>query len=271
MADEVIFVIDGSAERGGAVPADVFLAKLRSFISMIYAFDRAFAHREKRSVELEIVTMSRSSPAQVGMRVRTTVPGYPAEAAMEWTFSQLSKIQAGEAPDKSVPLAAIDNVIDLATYRPGKLPALSTIEARYKGVEIVANDDLANRAMSIRSQAAIDDSTPWHSGVSRGELFGELRGAIDFEGEREFFIVPPSGPSKVRCVFPEELRAEVQAKLWTLVRAAGFLQYDGKSPFPHLLNADSINAVTEPEGHFSDMRGAFKDFEDGRRVEWRDD
>ena len=97
-------------------------------------------------------------------------------------------------------------------------------------------------------------------GVSRGEIFGELRGVVDFDGEREFYIVPPSGSSRILCIFQESLRAQVQSRLWTLVRVSGFLHYDGKGPFPHLLEADGIDGVIKPEGHFADMRGAFRDF-----------
>ena len=125
----------------------------------------------------------------------------------------------------------------------------------------------ADRTLVIGARIAIDASAPWHSGVSRGEIFGELREVVDFDGEREFYIVPPSGPSRILCIFQESLRAQVQSRLWTPVRVSGFLHYDGKGPFPHLLEADGIDGVIKPEGHFADMRGAFRDFAPSHHVE----
>jgi hypothetical protein len=92
-------------------------------------------------------------------------------------------------------------------------------------------------------------------------MFGELRGVMDFDGERQFFIIPPSGPSKVQCVFTEELRDKLGDNMFKVVRVAGFLHYDGNSPYPVLMEAAKIERVDAPRGHFSDVRGLFRDME----------
>src|SRR5215203_5352560 len=104
MADNLVtFVIDGSQERNGAIPADAFLAKLRTFISTIYAFERAFSKRDKRQLDLEIVDLSRSSPGQVLMRPRARTGGFPVAAALEWSFDQLDRIYNGQPVDPTIP------------------------------------------------------------------------------------------------------------------------------------------------------------------------
>lgn len=96
---------------------------------------------------------------------------------------------------------------------------------------------------------------PWRAGVSKGSLFGELRGVMDLDGERQFYIVPPSGPTRVQCTVSEELRPLVLENLFSVVRVAGFLHYDGTGPHPTLMEAQAIDGISEPDGHFSDLRG----------------
>lgn len=259
--DLVTFLIDGSRERNGAIPADAFLSKLRTFISTLYAFERAFSKKEKRQLDLEIVDLSRASPGQVQMRPRARAQGFPVGAALEWSFDQLDRIYNGQPVDLSIPQTALDSVVELASARAAKLPELGLLRAKYNGHIIEIDDVLASRAMALRSVRAADTLPPWRAGVSRGSLFGELRGIVDFEGERQFFIVPPSGPNRVQCVFSEDLRPAMVERLFKVVRARGFLHYDGNSPFPYMLDADAIDGFSKPEGHFLDLRGLFKGLE----------
>jgi hypothetical protein len=260
MADELIeFVIDGSEERHGAIPADAFLAKLRAFITTLYAFDRAFTKRDRRQLDLEIVDLSRSSPGRVAMKARTRAQGYEPNAALEWTFDQIKRIHAGEAIDPTVPREAIDNVIDLASARPAKLPELGVMRARFNGKVIDIDRVLHSRALAIRAQHEELGGVPWRAGMSRGSLIGHLRGVMDFDGERQFFIMPRSGPYRVQCIFPEELRAKMNEHLFQVVRVVGFLHYNGTSPHPYLLEAEAVDGITPPERHFSELRGLFKD------------
>lgn len=118
MAEELItFTIEGAAERNGNVTAETFIAKLRQFVTTIYAFERAFTKRDQRNLDLEIVELSRKNPAQVKLKARTRVPGYSAQPALTWTFDQISRVQRGEPVDESVPQKALDNVIELAKHR----------------------------------------------------------------------------------------------------------------------------------------------------------
>lgn len=256
--DLVTFVIDGSEARRGAIPADAFLAKLREFVTTIYAFDRAFSKRPKRQLELEIVDLSRNSPAQLAMRARSTAPGYEVDSALDWTFDQLTKIYEGKPTDPGLPQAAIDTVIDLATYRRSRLPELGIVRAGYRGAVVPIDETLEKHAREARAERESDTRPPWRAGVSRGSLFGELRGVMDFEGERQFFVSPPSGPSRVQCVFTEELREQMVSHLFQTVRVKGFLHYAGGGPFPVLMEATQIEATSDPTGHLSDIRGIFE-------------
>jgi hypothetical protein len=268
MTDDLInFVIDGSSERRGAIPADAFLSKLRAFISTVYAFERAFSGRPARQIELEIVDLTRNSPAKVAMRARTKAQGYPTDAALAWTFDQLERIQRGAPVDERLPRAAIDNVVDLASARAARLPEVGIMRATYKGFAVAMDEQLASNALTLRAERKFEDRPPWRPGVSRGSLFGELRGVMDFDGERQFFLMPPTGPDRVQCVFTEELRAAMNEALFRVVRVHGFLHYDGATPYPHLMEASKIDIVEAPNEHLSDLRGIFRDLEPPTNIE----
>ncbi len=257
--DQIDFVIDGSEERRGAIPTDAFIAKLRAFIATIYAFDRAFSRRPKRQLELEIVDLTRNSPGTVAMQARSTAQGYPAQESIAWTFGQLDRIYRGEPVDRSVPQSALDAVVDLASVRAARLPELGIMKARYAGKIIQIDQVLEGRALAARAQMVSDERLPWRPGVSRGSLFGELRGVMDFEGERQFYILPPSGPAKVQCIFSEDLRDALSDSLFKAVRVTGFLHYDGLTPHPVLMEATAIGQVKETGVHLSDIAGLFRD------------
>jgi hypothetical protein len=93
----------------------------------------------------------------------------------------------------------------------------------------------------------------------QGTIFGELRGVTDIDGEREFFVRPPVGPVRVRCIFPEEMRPDMNRYLFRVVRLSGLLHYDGRSPHPSVVDARSIEGEPVERPHFLDKRGLFSD------------
>jgi hypothetical protein len=74
----ITFVIEGADERNGNVTAETFLSKLRQFVATLYSFERAFARRDQRLIDLEVAELSRQSPAQVRFKVRSRAARYDA-------------------------------------------------------------------------------------------------------------------------------------------------------------------------------------------------
>jgi hypothetical protein len=93
----------------------------------------------------------------------------------------------------------------------------------------------------------------------QGTIFGELRGVTDIDGEREFFVRPPVGPVRVRCIFPEEMRPDMNRYLFKVVQLSGLLHYDGQSPHPNVVDARSIEGEPTERPHLLDKRGLFSD------------
>jgi hypothetical protein len=264
MPDELItFVIEGMDERNGNITAETFLAKIRQFVTTLYSFERAFAKRDQRLIDLEVIDLSRQSPTQVRFKARSRVVGYDARAAMRWTFEQFERIQRGETVDQSIPQKAIDNVIELSQHRTNIAADFKLLRVEYEQTKIAFDPLMEARALTLRETRRSEEPPIWQAGISRGSLFGELRGVMDFNGERKFYIRPPSGASQVQCIFPEEMRALMNEHLFQVVRVFGFLRYDGRKPFPYLMEAERLEGIKEDEtrGHFSDLRGFFRGME----------
>lgn len=261
MADELItFVIDGGDARNGAVSASVFADKLKQFVATIYALERVYADTDKRGIDLEVVGLSRKSPSRVAMRVRSKQLGYDAQAAVRWTVDQLEQIRRGQA-DPRVPESVLSNVVNLADYRTDAKAEISLIRAEMGERHVEIDGTLAGQALLARSAAKEAHKLPWRPGVSKGTVFGELRGVMDFDNSRQFYIIPPSGPERIQCVFPESLRQSMIDNLFGVVRVSGFLHFDGKSAHPQLIEAEGIENQPTPAVHLLDLDGAFPDLE----------
>lgn len=269
MDDFVKLVIDGSIDRDGNIPAEVFLAKLRQFVATLYSFDRAFAGRSRRAIDLEIVDLKRVNPAIVAFKPKSQIGGHDPYASLDWTFGQLQRIRHGDAVDNRVPQDALDNVVDLARVREQRLPTIRGVSIEFRKHTIVLDAQMESHALSLRASRQIETDKIWHAGISKGSLFGELRGVMDVNGERQFFITPPSGAERVQCVFPEEMRGLMNANLFQVVRVYGFLRYDGRRPTPYLMEAEKLDGITDlGDAHFSDLRGAFRDYHDPEPSEY---
>lgn len=258
MADDLItFVIDGGDARNGNVSATVFAAKLTAFLSALYGLERAFAHASKRQMDLEVVSLQRSSPARVVMRARAKTQGYDTGAALRWSVNQLERIRNGDEADRRIPESVLASVVSLADYKADKDSEISMMRVELGDTAVPLDRTLAGKAMVARETATETHPMPWRAGVSQGSVFGELRGVMDLDGAREFYICPPSGPAKIRCVFREQLREQMVANLFKVVRANGFLHYDGRSAHPFLLEAEGLEGQPAPTVHLLDLAGAF--------------
>jgi hypothetical protein len=190
------------------------------------------------------------------MRARSKVNGYDAVAAVRWGVDQLELIRNGQA-DRRIPESVLSNVVSLADYRSEKGSEISLMRVVCEGRSVEIDDVLAGKAMVARAVAMQARDLPWRAGVSRGSVFGELMGVMDVDGGRKFYIRPPSGPAQIQCIFPEALRDQMVENLFGVVRATGFLHFDGKSAHPHLLEADGLEGQDAPTVHLLDLAGAF--------------
>lgn len=251
--------LSGSDARNGQVPAEAFTSAIRKFAATVAYFERIYTTRARRTIDLNVAYLARENPLVVGLAPAPRVRGYSPAPAIRWAFGQMANLSIlGGDIDPRIPVELLDNVFDLsdADSREG----ITKLVADYEGNVIDFNGSLAQFVRARRTVLVERMAAPtWYAGVSRGTIFGELRGVTDIDGEREFFVCPPSGPRRVKCVFTEPMRDQMNRLLFKTVRITGFLHYDGSTPHAALVEAESIIAAEEPTAHMLDMEGLFKD------------
>lgn len=258
MSDDLIkFVLEGSAGRNGNIPADTFVVKLKQFLTTVYSFDRAFSGKSVRGINLEVVDLDRVNPSIITLRPQSKTKGYDANAATEWTISQFTEIHDRQRADNIIPQDALDNLVELSHVRATKLPPISRMAVEFRGVSVAFDAVMEGNALILRETRRIMTQGLWHAGVSRGSILGELRGVMDLNGERQFFVTPPSSQDGIQCLFAETMREQMNRNLFKLVRVHGFLRYDGGRPTPYLVEAERLDEIEEPKSHIRDMHGTF--------------
>jgi hypothetical protein len=241
--EQVVLKLSGSDSRNGQIPVEAFAAAVRRFASIMAYFERIYTDRPKRSSDLNIVDLSRENPLVIRMRPTSRQRGYWPRPAYHWGFSQLASIGRGGAPDARVPPELLENLYDLAHAEPND--SIVKTVAQYEDSVI----DFNGEAMP---------SPQWFAGVSRGAIVGELRGVTDIDGEREFFVCPPSGPRRVKCVFTEDMRQDMNRLLFRTVRIVGMLYHGGSTPYPTLVEAEKITEIQDHSDYrMRDLEGLF--------------
>lgn len=260
MAEDTLkFILQGDAARNGNIPGDVFVSKLRQFLTTMYAFDRDFARKSKRSIELEVINLERVNPQIVSFHPRATIKNYDANESIGWAFTQFDRIHRLQQADMSVSQATLDGVVELSRVREQKIPLIHGLHIEYRNNTVALDDQMQIGALALRASRQMPMEPLWHGGVSRGSLFGELRGVMDLDGERQFFVSTPNG-RQVQCVFPERLRDKIAANLFNVVRISGFLRHSSDSPHPYLIEVEELLAISQPDigdTHLADLKGSF--------------
>jgi hypothetical protein len=262
--------IYGLEKRSGRVPTEAFTGIIRRFAATMAIFERAYTAQRVRSTDLNVTTLARENPLLVGLRPEPRVRGYLPGAAVSWAFSEIEKVGRGQPLDRRVPFDALDNIVTLSDKDDDLREELAAFAADYGTHHIGFDQNLAVAAKAQRLAALASLPAPtWFAGTSKGTLLGELRGAMDLGGEREFFVRTISGNRRVKCVFPESIRSKMNGLLWRPVRIEGFLHYDGSSPQAYLVEAIDIVDLNEDERpHLYDNAGLFADSEYPQAPEW---
>lgn len=257
--EQIVLRISGADVRNGQIPADVFASAIRKFAATMAFFERIYTDKPRRSADLNVASLGRENPMVIGLAPASRVRGYSPVPAIRWGFGQMASMPVlGAEVDPRIPVELLDNVYDLSSDE--NRDAIAKFAAHYEGAVIDFNGKLADSVRARRTTLISSMPPPaWYAGVSKGAIFGELRGVTDLDGEREFFVCPPSGPRRVKCVFTEKMRDQMNTLLFKMVYITGFLHYDGNSPHPTFVEAVSVSGVEEPSAHMIDMAGLFAD------------
>jgi hypothetical protein len=131
--------------------------------------------------------LSSSSATIIALRQRAwTIRGItetflnPA-VAVDWTFEQIGNVANGTPTDERVDIATLFALHEVAI--PPKDGAFKTFWLQYKGQRIAIDAQLSERARAAALEKQKERGPRrWHTGVSLGQIFGDLRAVIDEAG-----------------------------------------------------------------------------------------
>jgi len=234
--------LDGHEGHKGNVLASAFLAKASKVILVLNRLERAYIDSRARQTEFEIVGADKRNPTTLSLMPTPTVKSYDPNPALSWGIGQLDLIGRGEEPDERIGGDLAYDIVDLSTKKREHGYKAFWINGHAEAVRF--DEDYKLHALRIaRARVKRDAPQNWKIGAALGSVVGELKAIDDLESGHEFVVVPPVGASQITCKFPEHLRDQMGDFLFKTVRVNGSLNYDEKSPFPFMVEADAIELM----------------------------
>ena len=228
----VTFSLDGRPEDQGAVYAGDFAEFIFDALKCLRGIDRKLSRRERLSADYRIAGL-RSGSATVEME---PVPTKESEDRTEeivnaFTESLMAILENAQAP------SYFDRTL------------LEDFKALAKPLgKKVAKIDIrsGNRRLAITKQLEVNiDKIIGEDIKSEGSVSGQLD-VVNVHEKNIFFIFPVVGPSRIQCVFPDDLLDEVRAAIKKYVTVSGTLRYKQNEIFPYQIDVKKIE-IHPPE------------------------
>lgn len=145
-------------------------------------------------------------------------------------------------------LAAIQERAELPDgYDPELLEAYKQLTIPLARHTHVIEVERASRQVRLTRQFGVNIEAIFGQEIaSSGSLTGFLD-AVNVHGQNQFYIYPLVGPTKVRCVFPENLLDAVREGIKRYVDVVGILRYREREPFPYLIEVEKLEIYPRPE------------------------
>lgn len=257
--DDITIYIEGHAGHRGNALAHALVAKLELVLKALTKAERNFLDKDKRQTDYEVVGAGKVNPTHFTLRPVPRFANYDPTPAFLWTVEQFERVAEGKPVDQRVDSALALTLANLA--EKSREDDYSKLWLKANGTQIPLDEKFQARSLVIAAEKReLERPTQWFEGVSVGSVVGDLNEVSDVEGNHSFVIVPPAGAKRIDCVFPEDQREKMGEYLFRTVRVHGLVHYDQESPFPTLIEMESIEPVSEIEEppHLLDLRGIFK-------------
>lgn len=218
--------------------------------------ERVYVAAPSRQTDFEIVGADKRNPTTLSLKPVPKVKAYDPGPALAWGIRQLDAVAHGAEPDERIRSDLAFDLVKLAAKESEYGYRAFWINGHTEAVRF--DEQFHDNALRVaRSRVAKESPTSWRTGTSQGSVVGVLRRVDDLEGENEFVVVPPVGPERVVCIFPEHLRAKMGTHLFQTVRVKGLLHYGDASPYPFKVDASDIDSIPQRRKAMSQMKGLF--------------
>lgn len=263
MTDRLVSLeLVGFDQHDGNVPLPVFLSELQHLESAIRAADEAVAGR-RRATSARVVDLHHGSPATVVVEI---VPLQDAPDVCEEVLAILRGAASTGADLAGVPGDVLQALRDMA----------APVDKRIRRASLT----IAGRTLELTQALGESiDRVLTQTEAEQGSIVGKLD-VINVHGHnRKLTIYPPVGPTKITCIFSEELQQKAAGAIGRRVEVRGSLRYRARAKYPHEMRADSIEVLSLPHElpTFEDIHGmapnatgdiSSEDFIRGERDEW---
>lgn len=237
-------IMEGTEINDGDVELSLFLKELETVRAAINCIDKDTYGNNKAGLKLLVTDLSHSSPATT-----TIKPVYDSEkeelsGVVLRSFAEIINSVVKE----NIPAETNYNALEkLKTFG-------AQVGKKLKSATIIINEEIFDITKNF--------SRTVENALERGDTcIGSVEGKleqINVHGhDKHFTVYPDIGPQKVRCIFPEKLRAEAINGIEKRVEVNGVLRFRPRAPFPHEITVQSIT-VQPPDSElptFDDLLG----------------
>lgn len=226
MADyRITLQMEGYASDDGHVTLAVFQRQVEAFASAISRAD-TLASGGKRSVRARVVDLTHSSPAAVTVEILPMKPDVDIRANVLGAFGSLNALDT--LGDRSRPLLS---AISKLSEPVGRRISSAKLTVGEETIEL--SQELRHRIEAILEA----EESAW------GSVDGRLEAINVHDGANVFYIYPVIGPTRVKCLFPSEVRETAVAAVDREARVSGTLKYKAYAQHPYEIEVEELEPL----------------------------
>jgi len=225
----ISFKLEGSPRDQGLVRFSDFATFVEGTLATLRALEREATNAAQAQIEYRVTQLEISSAA------------FALEAIDDPTTRETEKIIAARLVEG---LAAVrDGLVGIAAFDPsvrnGLSKMLSPLRRGVQSVSALIGDTpvtlVGRAAAKIRLAEVFEES------AAVGSFSGSVD-ALNVHGDHFFYLYPPVGPTKIKCVFSPDLLDEVKSSIKRYVTIFGLIEYAEPSAFPVRIVVDRLVA-----------------------------
>jgi hypothetical protein len=225
----IAFKLEGAAADNGLVRFSDFATFVAGALSALRSLEREMTNARTATIEYRITEL------EVGSASLTLEPiAAPDHPGLDQRV--VERFAEGMA-------AVRDGLADLAPFGPAVRDAFGTMMSPLRrGVRSIAAVVGDTTISVVRSPAgAVTVTTPSEESAAVGSFSGSVD-ALNVHGDHFFYLYPPAGPTRVKCVYAPALLESVRNAVKRYTTVHGLVEYAEPSSFPTRIIVDRIEA-----------------------------
>jgi hypothetical protein len=250
---KITLALDGMDSENGHVRLNDFINELGRFVEIARQAEQVVSGKTGRSIYYRIVDLKHSSPASITLEARAKDPDFDIRGAiLDEIAETMKKLKSGEEIKGSERFYLVESIKNFA----------DPIGRSISGLNVFFEDTKINLDQEFKARANLYVA-PEESCKSS---FRGMLDVINIHGpEKLFWLYPEIGPSKIQCIFPDELFETAKMSLGKRVEISGLFKYKMNAPYPHAAEVDDVLALPPDDElpNFKDLLGIDPDMTGG--------